>query len=37
MRSKLAIAVAATIGLGGCFGHHQKTAYIEPVGAPPIK
>jgi len=32
-----AIAVAATVGLGGCFGHHQKASYVEPIGVPPLK
>jgi serine acetyltransferase len=27
----LAIVVSASIGLGGCFGHHQETVVVEPL------
>jgi len=27
----LAIVVSATLGLGGCFGHHQETVVVEPL------
>ncbi len=26
-----AIVISATIGLGGCFGHHQETVVVEPL------
>jgi hypothetical protein len=26
-----AIIVSATIGLGGCFGHHEKAVVVEPL------
>ncbi len=26
-----AIIISATIGLGGCFGHHEKAVYVEPL------
>ncbi len=26
-----AIIISTTIGLGGCFGHHQETAIVEPL------
>ena len=31
----LAITIATTIGLGGCFWHHQQAVVMEP--APPLK
>jgi len=39
MRLILACAIAATlaVGLGGCFGHHQKAVVVEPVYTPPLK
>jgi hypothetical protein len=27
----LAIIVSATIGLGGCFGHHEQVTVMEPL------
>jgi hypothetical protein len=27
----IAIAITATVGLGGCFGHHEKTVSTEPL------
>ena len=27
----LAIIVSATLGLGGCFGHHEKAVVVEPL------
>jgi hypothetical protein len=27
----VATIVAATVALGGCFGHHQKEVYAEPL------
>jgi len=27
----IAIAVSATVGLGGCFGHHEKAVVQEPL------
>jgi len=27
----LAIIVSATIGLGGCFGHHEKAVVMESL------
>ena len=27
----LAIVASASIGLGGCFGHHQETVVVEPL------
>jgi hypothetical protein len=30
-----AITIAAVIGLGGCFWHHQQAVVTEP--APPLK
>jgi len=29
-----AIAVVATVGLGGRFGHHQKAVVAEPIYEP---
>ena len=26
-----AIIISATIGLGGCFGHHEKAVVMEPL------
>lgn len=26
-----AIIISATIGLGGCFGHHEKAVVVEPL------
>jgi hypothetical protein len=26
-----AIVISATIGLGGCFGHHEKAVVQEPL------
>ena len=26
-----AIVVSAAIGLGGCFGHHEKAVVVEPL------
>lgn len=26
-----AIVISATIGLGGCFGHHEKAVVAEPL------
>ena len=31
------IAIMATVGLGGCFGHHQTATIVEPIATPPIK
>ncbi len=25
------IIITATVGLGGCFGHHQETVVVEPL------
>ena len=27
----VATIVAATVGLGGCFGHHEKAVMAEPL------
>ena len=27
----LAIIISAAIGLGGCFGHHEKAVIMEPL------
>lgn len=27
----LAIVVSASLGLGGCFGHHEKAVVVEPL------
>ena len=27
----LAIVVSATLGLGGCFGYHEKAVVVEPL------
>jgi hypothetical protein len=27
----LAIVISAAIGLGGCFGHHEKAVVTEPL------
>jgi len=32
-----AIATSLALGLGGCFGHHQKAVAVEPVYTPPFK
>jgi hypothetical protein len=39
MRLILACAIAAiiTVGIGGCFGHHEKAVVVEPVYTPPFK
>ena len=29
-----AIAVTAAVSLGGCWGHHQQAAVVEPVYDP---
>ena len=26
-----AIIISTTIGLGGCFGHHEKAVVMEPL------
>jgi hypothetical protein len=26
-----AIVISATLGLGGCFGHHEKAVVAEPL------
>jgi len=31
------IAMSVAVGLGGCFGHHQKAVVVEPVYTPPFK
>jgi hypothetical protein len=25
------LIISATIGLGGCFGHHEKAVIVEPL------
>jgi uncharacterized lipoprotein YajG len=38
MRLLLSITIlVATVGLGGCFHHHQTATVVEPIAAPPIK
>jgi hypothetical protein len=27
----IAIVISASIGLGGCFGHHEKAVTAEPL------